>query len=424
MVPSSAAPQTPSPDLLSRRISHLQALHRIGVALAETLDPREIMQRMLKEVMLLSAAESAVIYLPDNQSQQLVPQLGIGNTAPLIPLDMHTSSDLAVQVAHTGSSAQCSDMDRDCEGDNGAALCNTSADGAAQEAVNHFCRLCVPLVAGDEVLGVIDMRTNYCSRIEPDMEEMLSTLASQAALVLRNASIHSELEHHYREISLLYEVQQELSSTFEYENVLRVIAERTRRLFDARECTIRLLEERGGKRFIRIAATTGRQFIGPDILPFEQAVIDHQVLGGEMIMMDDVRSDPRFPDREDAADAGVVSMICAPMVARRTVIGTIRLYTGERREFTVADRKLFLAVAGQAAVALEHARLYSQVELKNKELLASNDRLRRAKGAGEKGKTGGAGRDGRHGCARNSQSADVGARLRAAHLPQIRHFYG
>jgi signal transduction histidine kinase len=64
-------------------------------------------------------------------------------------------------------------------------------------------------------------------------------------------------------------------------------------------------------------------------------------------------------------------------VVRRKVIGTVRLYTGERREFTVSDRKMLLAIAGQAAVAIEHARLYRQIESKNRELLASNVQLRK-----------------------------------------------
>src|SRR5205085_388675 len=150
-----------------------------------------------------------------------------------------------------------------------------------------------------------------------------TTLASQAAIVLRNTSVHEELEQHYREISLLYEIQQEISSTIDYSKVLTLIVERTNRLLNARECTIRLVSDRPeGKRVVRIAATTGRQFVGPQEIPFEDAHIDHQVFGGEMIYMEDVRTDLRFPDRDEAVAAGVVSMICAPLVARRNIIGT------------------------------------------------------------------------------------------------------
>ncbi|MGI8908556.1 MAG: GAF domain-containing protein [Candidatus Sumerlaeaceae bacterium] len=360
---------TPSPDAMGRRIAHLQALHRIGVALSSTMKPHEIIRMVLSEVMELTGAACSTIYLLDHQRQLLVPTLSFGEDVTT-PLDLGTSSDLAVQVAHTGHPAQ--------ETETSAISCGTCREDSTElDGPRVFCRLCVPLIAGDEVLGIIDLKSDSCTRVESDMEEMIDTLASQAALVLRNASTHEELEQHYSEISLLYEIQQELTSTLEYQKVLESIVERTRRLLDASECTIRLIEERDAKRCIRVAATTGRMFIGPDVLPFEQALIDQQVFGGELLSIDDVRTDARFPDREDAIKAGVVSMLCAPLVVRRKVIGTIRLYTAERREFSVSDRKMLLAVAGQAAVAIEHARLYRQIESKNRDLLASNVELRK-----------------------------------------------
>lgn len=361
---------TPSPDLLARRIAHLQTLHRVGVALSSTMKPHDIMQMVLTEVMELTGAACATLHLIEHH--QLVPQLSFGEEGRQEPLDLETSSDLAVQVAHTGLPGQIAHS--------GGIICENTDD---HDQLLHipestYCRLCVPLVAGTDVLGVIDIKSNACTRVEQDMEEMLGTLASQAALVLRNASTHHELEQHYQELSLLYEIQQEISSTVNYEKVLELIVKRTRDLLEASECTIRLVEERAGRRYIRVAATTGRIFIGPDMLAFEDAHIDQQVFGGETITMEDVRVDARFPDREDAAKAGVCSLICAPLMARRRVIGTIRLYTTERREFSVSDRKMLLAVAGQAATAIEHVRLYKQIETKNRELLASNVQLRRA----------------------------------------------
>jgi two-component system sensor histidine kinase HydH len=361
---------TPSPDAMSRRILHLQALHRIGVALSSTMKPTEIIRMVLSEVVELTGAACATVYLVDNQRQQLVPNLSFGED-DVAPLDLGTSNDLTVQAAHTGQPTQQSQLGRMPCG-------HCDLESQFTDEAQAYCRLCIPLIAGDQVLGVIDLKAGSCTRIESDMEEMLGTLTSQAAIVLRNASIHEELEQHYREISLLYEIQQELTSTLEYQKVLDLIVDRTRRLLDATECTIRLIEERDGKRYIRVAATTGRIFIGPNVVPFESALIDQQVFGGDLLSIDDVRTDARFPDREDAVEAGVVSMLCAPLMVRRKVIGTIRLYTAERREFTVSDRKMLLAVAGQAAVAIEHARLYRQNETKNRELLASNVQLRKA----------------------------------------------
>lgn len=348
-------------------MNHLNALHRIGLAMASTLSVNNVMDIVLTEVQNLTAANCATIFILDRNSQLLVPRLSKGEAVERTPLDLQTSSDLAVQVAHTGRSSQVVHEGEPCQGS-----CATPPPGEVQ----HFCRLCLPLVAGDEVMGVIDLQAGGCVRIDRDVEELLTTIASQAALVLRNAETHEDLEQHYRELSLLFEIQQEVSSTLEYEKVLKLIVDRTRSLLHGSECTIRLVEDGGPHKLIRIAATTASATIGPAVMLLEDSVIDRQVFSGELIAVEDVRIDPRFSHKDEAEEAGIVSMLCAPLIARRDCLGSIRLYTRERRDFNVSDRKMFLAIAGMAATAIDNARLYTQVEDKNKELVTTNKTLR------------------------------------------------
>lgn len=350
------------------QIDHIKALHRIGLAMASTLSPHNVMEIVLKEVQALTQATSATIFIMESNNHLLVPRLSKNEPVERAPLDLLSSSDLAVQVAHTGHAAQLV---------TGRARSDAPSSVATNPgAVHSECRLCLPLVAGEEVMGVIDVSSNDCTRFTHEMEELLDTIASQAAMVLRNAKTHEDLELHYRELSLLYEIQQEVSSTLEYQKVLNLIVHRTRKLMDGAECTIRLVEDHGIRKVIRVSATTADNVLGKISMPLEESLIDLQVFGGEMISIEDVRVDPRFIAQADAQAAGIISMLCAPLTARRRVLGSIRLYTNERRDFDVSDRKMFLAIAGMAATAIDNARLYTQVDEKNKELLAANKMLR------------------------------------------------
>lgn len=350
------------------KLCQIQALHRIGLAITSTMSANNIMEIVLNEVHALTRSASATIFIMDRNTHLLVPRLSKDEPVDRVPLDMLTSSDLAVQVAHTGKAAQL------------VTGCMVSSDvpvvSTDPEATHSQCRLCLPLVAGDEVMGVIDVNSNLCPRFDSEMEELLVTIASQAAMVLRNAKTHEDLEQHYRELSLLYEIQQEISSTLDYQKVLALIVDRTRRLMLGAECTIRLVEDHGIRKIIRVAATTAQNVLGHSSMPLEDSHIDLQVLGGELISIEDVRVDPRFTAQADAEEAGIISMLCAPLTARRSVLGSIRLYTNERREFDLSDRKMFLAIAGMAATAIDNARLYTQVDEKNKELLSANKMLR------------------------------------------------
>lgn len=354
---------------LPNQPDQIKALHRIGLAMSSTLSALNIMEIVLKEVQALTRAASATIFIMDRNSHLLVPRMSDGEPVERSPLDMQTSNDLAVQVAHTGHAAQL--VTNKAASSNGSETVSTDPQAAHSE-----CRLCLPLVAGDEVMGVIDVTSSSCTRFAYDMEELLVTIASQAALVLRNAETHEDLEQHYRELSLLYEIQQEVSSTLDYHKVLALIVDRTRRLMQGAECTIRLVEDQGIRKLIRVVASTASSVLGQSSMPLEESLIDLQVFGGELISIEDVRTDPRFTARADAEEAGIVSMLCAPLTARRRVLGSIRLYTSERRDFDLSDRKMFLAVAGMAATAIDNARLYTQVEEKNKALLSANKMLR------------------------------------------------
>ncbi len=359
----------PQPLTASGQFDHVKALHRIGLAMSSTLNAQSIMEIVLNEVQTLTQAETATIFIMEDNNHLLVPRLSKNEPVDRAPLDMLSSGDLAVQVAHTGHAAQLV-TSRTRSGDKQDTV-RTEPD-----AIHSECRLCLPLVAGEEVMGVIDVTSVECTRFSPEMEELLVTIASQAALVLQNARTHEDLELHYRELSLLYEIQQEISSTLEYQKVLALIVNRTHKLMQGAECTIRLVEDHGIRKVVRVEATTAERVLGRKVMPLDDSLIDLQVLSGEMISIEDVRVDPRFIARADAKAAGIVSMLCAPLTARRRVLGSIRLYTNERRDFDVSDRKMFLAIAGMAATAIDNARLYTQVDEKNKELLSANKMLR------------------------------------------------
>jgi uroporphyrinogen-III synthase len=67
------------------------------------------------------------------------------------------------------------------------------------------------------------------------------------------------------------------------------------------------------------------------------------------------------------------------MISRDKVIGTINIYTAEPRGFSDDEVDFVKAVAGQAAIAIENARLMSET-LEMKRTLEARKLIERAKG--------------------------------------------
>jgi signal transduction histidine kinase len=79
----------------------------------------------------------------------------------------------------------------------------------------------------------------------------------------------------------------------------------------------------------------------------------------------DATSDPRVQFRKQAKTEGLVSILSLPLMRRGEVIGIVRIYTSERRKFTVAESEFFGALANLGAIALERAESHESL---NKDL--------------------------------------------------------
>ena len=81
---------------------------------------------------------------------------------------------------------------------------------------------------------------------------------------------------------------------------------------------------------------------------------------GEVVVIPDVPTDPRFGYHAEAEKEGLHSMLCVGLMTKGRAIGTIHLYTGEHHDFTRDEMELVQSVASQAATAIENAKLYEE----------------------------------------------------------------
>lgn len=351
---------------LQERVSGLAAIHRITLALASARKPADLLRLCVEEAVELVRAHNGVIYLAESPIQRLVPYVAVGiDLDQFQSLSLDDDDDLVVEASHSRYHRVVRSVER------------VSRDGRPTEVL----RLAVPLIAEGRALGVVSLCREATAQLTPIEEEMLWLFAGHAAQILVNTRLYDELGQSYRELSLLYEVQQEIVSAVGYQRVIDHIVHKLKDLFEAQDCTLRLVDRRGSEPIMRIAASVGRRLTDQVDRPLASSKIDRQVMSGGVVTIRDLQTDTRFSFKQAARERGYVSMISAPLRAHDTIIGTIRLYTGEPRDFTVEDQKLLAAVAAQAAVAIENAELYRQLQEKNRELSRSYEQLRQTQQA-------------------------------------------
>ena len=76
----------------------------------------------------------------------------------------------------------------------------------------------------------------------------------------------------------------------------------------------------------------------------------------------DATKDERIQYQEQAKKEGITSILSVPMMLRDEIIGVIRVYTAEQRQFNMEDMYFVGAVANLGAIALENAKLYETLK--------------------------------------------------------------
>lgn len=239
----------------------------------------------------------------------------------------------------------------------------------------------VPLIAGDRGIGVLEA----CSRAPRDgynshQMELVSILASQAAVVMDNARLREGMAARIREMSSLFEIGRTLTSALATEDLLGFIVnevvENTRSSFGY----IHLVDRATGELVPRIS----RGRLGGRVMDSRPSLAatkmaERVIETRHAIMVPDVTEDARFAAALSGDDTGAKALLGSPMTDNGSVIGVITLEKGGGDgAFAASDLDLLSSFARQAAVAARMSHLQSQRAEAERRLRESQAELLRA----------------------------------------------
>ncbi|NDJ61460.1 MAG: SpoIIE family protein phosphatase [Chloroflexi bacterium] len=93
--------------------------------------------------------------------------------------------------------------------------------------------------------------------------------------------------------------------------------------------------------------------------PYSTTIVRHVVMTLEPLLTNNAQFDERYTAGQSIILRGLRAILCVPMVVRERLVGLVYVDTAIRDgNFSDSDLQLLIAVAGQAAVAIENARLY------------------------------------------------------------------
>jgi len=242
--------------------------------------------------------------------------------------------------------------------------------------------LAVPLLARDEVIGLLAVYPPSGRRIDENEAALISALAAQLAVAVENARLHeeakrlgSELEEALRserqsatQLRALYEISRSFTHSLSLEATLQAVTRTVVEALGLDAAAIRLPDARG-----EVLETHSVYLAEPHVSQALRTILSRpQPAAGRPIRRLLGSGDPLVLNRKSAAklpghellvpflDKGATCVVL-PVATPAEVLAILTLVSLDPSRPVTGERtELALSIARQAALAIDNARLYQQ----------------------------------------------------------------
>jgi len=168
-----------------------------------------------------------------------------------------------------------------------------------------------------------------------------------------------------RLLSTLIEINREITSILDLDELLKKIAELTNRIVPYEIFAIFLLDDDAQELYLRFAIGHQPEVVKNLRIKLGDGVTGTAAMERTTVVVDDVLKYPRYID----AVKNARSELAVPLVSQNRVVGVLDIESPEPGYFREDQVKLLNLLASQIAIAIENARVYES-ERRNRELLA------------------------------------------------------
>lgn len=252
----------------------------------------------------------------------------------------------------------------------------------------------VPVIAGEKVIGVLRLYSAEPRNYSDEDIEFVSALAEMGGLAIANARLYQDegdkLASLFEEIGVdpttadeiteprfescaylpvdpikslgyfrtLHEVTRAILSTLDSKQVVQLIVDKVIGIMQVKASALRLRNETTHE--LELIATTGlsEKFLAKGKPHTDQSI--SATLAGETVLISDTANDPRLEYPVETVAEGIASILSMPIIARQRVVGVLRLYSAEKRQYNQEEITFLSALAEIAGVAIMNARIYEK----------------------------------------------------------------
>lgn len=229
--------------------------------------------------------------------------------------------------------------------------------------------VCAPLYrlelsGAPQLLGVLVLNRQIGGSVfTQDDVRPVSAYCTQASKWFHNALRYRRMQRRAVQLENLVDISHNLIASLQVDVVLQSIIDRAVELLGCEAGSLLLVDADTQELVFKVAVgPVGGQLVNTR-LPPGVGIAGTVARDGLPLIVNDAKSDPRHYGGIDAGTALVTkTILCVPLMNKGRILGVVELLNKlNGTPFDEGDRDLLAAFATQGAIALENARLYSEL---------------------------------------------------------------
>jgi two-component system, NtrC family, sensor kinase len=336
-----------------RRSEELAALHATSQLITARLDVASVLDRISLSAPALIGASGCGIALFNSERTHVVQAAAHGfQGEEWRTLSVPVGEGIIGRVAAEGVAIRVGDAQADPR----------SAQREVDEREGIRAMLCVPLKVVGAVIGVVSAFSTRPRSFTAHHQRVLEAFAEQAGIAIHGARLFDESVRGTRETRALLEAGRAVTASLDVGRTIRMILEEARGVLGVDSCSVFTFDPRTSELVMVASLDVPQELVSTVRLRLGEGVLGRAVQARRPMQSPDLGSDPRQKYPHLTRTGGFRSMLSVPLLIGEKAIGGISVLRRDIHEFSAHEEELLVALADQAAIALDHARLYTELE--------------------------------------------------------------
>ncbi|MBN1888941.1 MAG: response regulator [Thermoflexales bacterium] len=244
---------------------------------------------------------------------------------------------------------------------------------AAGSGEKAFHVACVPLRAHNRLSGTLLVANKL--PIDADLLEVLGGIGMTLGAAVERARLYEAAQQRSEEFAVLNDLSRIISSTLDLEGVFTGAVRGIREFMRVEIGALVLKEEQDDSLTFRKILSRDQEWTVDAPLLVEDYPLIHQVVHNLDMQVVETYSAPASNPLDAVTGIPTRNRMCVPLIVKGRCIGAIEMINKIEGTFTGTDAEMAQFLAASVAVALENARLYTELAASTRDLERSQAQL-------------------------------------------------